>query len=88
MDPRLRTPGLDRTFRQKRVKQRLNEFFLEKNSNGVKAKVLRNIINVNEPRKLTLRERKTPFNRTGLAVSSARPPLQRLYSGVRCCCKT
>ena len=51
-----------------------SSIFLEKNSNGVKAKVLRNITNVNESRKLTFRERKVPFNRIGLAVSTARLP--------------
>ena len=63
---------LDFSTKMRETMPRLN--FVEKNSNGVKAKVLRNITNVNEPRKLTLRERNTPFNRIGLAMSTARLP--------------
>ena len=39
---------------------------------------------MNEPRKLTLRERKTPFNRFGLAVSAMSQ--SDFAVGVRCCC--
>ena len=70
---------LDRTFRQKRVEQRLDYFFGKKlkckkrqkyckRQNMQKAKILRNITNVNELQKLTFRERKTSFNRIFLQV--------------------